>query len=153
MGLRSRLGRSRYLAGPGALRFTCILWTSHDDPPNPAGVGLPIHVLRASRRYVAAWTTGPAACSPAVCASYWSARAPPCFSEPTPRTRPNPPLVRPSAEDEAEIRAELAELDRGEGLELTADEPHRRRNRLSEHVLGAAPGHVESLLQQLAYQR
>ena len=39
-----------------------------------------------------------------------------------PRTRPNPQLVRPSAEDEADIRAGLAELDRGEGVELTADE-------------------------------
>ena len=28
----------------------------------------------------------------------------------------------PSAEDEADIRAGLAELDRGEGVELTADE-------------------------------
>jgi hypothetical protein len=39
-----------------------------------------------------------------------------------PRTRPNLQLVRPSAEDEADIRAGLAELDRGEGVELTADE-------------------------------
>ncbi len=39
-----------------------------------------------------------------------------------PRARPNPQLVRPSAEDEAEIRAGVAELDRGEGVELTADE-------------------------------
>jgi hypothetical protein len=39
-----------------------------------------------------------------------------------PRTRPDPQLVRPSAEDEADIRAALAELDRGEGVELTADE-------------------------------
>jgi hypothetical protein len=39
-----------------------------------------------------------------------------------PRTRPNPQLVRPSAEDEADIRAGLAELDRGEGVELTAHE-------------------------------
>ncbi|MGA3124833.1 MAG: hypothetical protein ABSF69_29140 [Polyangiaceae bacterium] len=39
-----------------------------------------------------------------------------------PRARPNPELVSPSADDEAEIRAGLAELDRGEGVELTADE-------------------------------
>lgn len=39
-----------------------------------------------------------------------------------PRTRPNPPLVRPSAEDEADLRAGLAELDRGGGVELTAGE-------------------------------
>jgi hypothetical protein len=39
-----------------------------------------------------------------------------------PRTRPGPPPVRPSAEDEAEICTALAELDRGEGVELTADE-------------------------------
>jgi len=39
-----------------------------------------------------------------------------------PRTRPDPELVRPSAQDEADIRAGLAELDRGEGVELTADE-------------------------------
>ena len=39
-----------------------------------------------------------------------------------PCTRPNPQLVRPSAEEEAEIRAGLADLDRGEGVELTADE-------------------------------
>lgn len=42
-----------------------------------------------------------------------------------PRARPNPELVRPSAEDEADIRAGLAELDRGEGVELTADELRR----------------------------
>lgn len=30
--------------------------------------------------------------------------------------------IRPSAEDEADLRAGLAELDRGEGVELTADE-------------------------------
>ena len=39
-----------------------------------------------------------------------------------PRTRPNPQLVRASAEDEADIRAGLAELDHGEGVELAADE-------------------------------
>jgi len=39
-----------------------------------------------------------------------------------PRTRPNPQVVRPSAEDEADIRVGLAELDRGEGVELTVDE-------------------------------
>jgi hypothetical protein len=39
-----------------------------------------------------------------------------------PRTRPDPELVCPSAQDEADIRAGLAELDRGEGVELTADE-------------------------------
>jgi hypothetical protein len=39
-----------------------------------------------------------------------------------PRTRPTPPNVRPSAEDEADIRTALAELDRGEVVELTADE-------------------------------
>jgi len=39
-----------------------------------------------------------------------------------PRARPNPELVSPSADDEAEIRAGLAELDRGEGVELTAAE-------------------------------
>jgi hypothetical protein len=38
-----------------------------------------------------------------------------------PRTRPSPPVC-PSAEDEAEIRTALAELDRGEGVELTDDE-------------------------------
>jgi hypothetical protein len=31
----------------------------------------------------------------------------------------------PSAEDEAEIRTALTELDRGEGVELTADELRR----------------------------
>ena len=39
-----------------------------------------------------------------------------------PRTRPNPLTVRPPSEDEAEIRAALAELDRGDGVELTANE-------------------------------
>jgi hypothetical protein len=39
-----------------------------------------------------------------------------------PRTRPNPQSVRPSPEDEADIRAGLAELDRGEGVELTPGE-------------------------------
>ncbi len=39
-----------------------------------------------------------------------------------PHTRPNPQVVRPSAEDEADIRAGLAELDRGEGVELAVDE-------------------------------
>jgi hypothetical protein len=39
-----------------------------------------------------------------------------------PRTRPKPQLVRPSAEDEADICAGLAELERAEGVELTADE-------------------------------
>jgi len=45
----------------------------------------------------------------------------------TPRSRPQshqPPsrLVHPSPEDEAEIRAGLAELNRGDGIELTAEE-------------------------------
>jgi hypothetical protein len=39
-----------------------------------------------------------------------------------PRTRPNPKPVHASAEDEADIRTALAELDRGDGVELTADE-------------------------------
>jgi hypothetical protein len=39
-----------------------------------------------------------------------------------PGTRPSPQPVCPSAEDEAEIRTALAELDRGEGVELTDDE-------------------------------
>jgi hypothetical protein len=39
-----------------------------------------------------------------------------------PRTGPNSQHVRLSAEDEADIRAGLAELDRGDGVELTADE-------------------------------
>jgi hypothetical protein len=40
----------------------------------------------------------------------------------TPRTRPDVPRVRPSPDDEAEIRKALEELDRGEGIELTAEE-------------------------------
>ena len=44
------------------------------------------------------------------------------FSAMAPGTRPNPKPVRPSAKDEADIRTALAELDRGEGVELTADE-------------------------------
>jgi hypothetical protein len=47
------------------------------------------------------------------------------FCAVAPRTRPSPQAVRPSAEDEAEIRTALAELDRGEGVELTADELRR----------------------------
>jgi hypothetical protein len=39
-----------------------------------------------------------------------------------PRTRPDSQLVRPSAEDEADLRAALTELEGGEGVELTADE-------------------------------
>jgi hypothetical protein len=37
-----------------------------------------------------------------------------------PRSRPTQPNVRP--EDEADIRTALAELDRGEAVELTAEE-------------------------------
>jgi hypothetical protein len=44
----------------------------------------------------------------------------------TPRTRPSPQLVRPSAEDEVDIRAGLAELDHGEGVQLTADDLQHR---------------------------
>jgi hypothetical protein len=44
----------------------------------------------------------------------------------TPRTRPvpaTPPgLFRPSPEDEANVRAAIAELDQGKGVELTAEE-------------------------------
>jgi hypothetical protein len=39
-----------------------------------------------------------------------------------PRTRPHSQNVRASAEDEGDIRAALTELDRGDGVELTADE-------------------------------
>jgi hypothetical protein len=39
-----------------------------------------------------------------------------------PRTRPTPQVVRLSPKDEADLRAVLAELDRGESVELTADE-------------------------------
>jgi hypothetical protein len=39
-----------------------------------------------------------------------------------PRTRPTSPPARPSVEDEADIRTALAELERGQGVELTADE-------------------------------
>ena len=42
-----------------------------------------------------------------------------CTMAPRSRTQPN---VRPSTEDEADIRKALAELDRGEAVELTADE-------------------------------
>jgi hypothetical protein len=42
-----------------------------------------------------------------------------------PRTRPDLPRVHPSPEDEADIRAGLAELDRGEGRTLTAEEVQR----------------------------
>jgi hypothetical protein len=39
-----------------------------------------------------------------------------------PGTRASPQPVSPSAEDEAEIRTALADLDRGEGVELTTEE-------------------------------
>jgi hypothetical protein len=42
-----------------------------------------------------------------------------------PRTRPQLPRVYPSPEDEADIRAGLAELDRGEGRTLTSEEVQR----------------------------
>jgi hypothetical protein len=42
-----------------------------------------------------------------------------------PRARPDLPRVHPSLEDEADIRAGLAELDRGEGRTLTAGEVQR----------------------------
>jgi hypothetical protein len=42
-----------------------------------------------------------------------------------PRTRPDVPRVYPSPEDEADIRAGLAELDRGEGRTLSAEEVQR----------------------------
>jgi hypothetical protein len=42
-----------------------------------------------------------------------------------PRTRLDVPRVYPSPEDEADIRAGLAELDRGEGRTLTAEEVQR----------------------------
>ncbi len=42
-----------------------------------------------------------------------------------PPSRPTPQVVRLSAEDEADLRAGLAELDRGEGVELTTDELRR----------------------------
>jgi hypothetical protein len=44
------------------------------------------------------------------------------FSLMAPRTPPNSPPARPSAEDEADIRTALAELEGGRGVELTADE-------------------------------
>jgi hypothetical protein len=43
----------------------------------------------------------------------------------SPRTRADLPRVKPSPEDEVEIRAGLAELDRGEGRTLTAEEVQR----------------------------
>jgi hypothetical protein len=39
-----------------------------------------------------------------------------------PGLRPIPQPVRPSPQDEADIREGLAELDRGEGVELRTDE-------------------------------
>jgi hypothetical protein len=42
-----------------------------------------------------------------------------------PRTRPDLPRVHPSPQDEVDIRAGLAELDRGEGRTLTAEEVQR----------------------------
>ena len=44
------------------------------------------------------------------------------FGSVVPRTQPKSELVGLSAEDEADLRARFAELDRGEGVELTADE-------------------------------
>jgi hypothetical protein len=42
-----------------------------------------------------------------------------------PRARPDLPQVRPSPEDEAEIRAAIAELNRGESRALTEEELRR----------------------------
>jgi hypothetical protein len=39
-----------------------------------------------------------------------------------PRTRPDVPRVRPSPEDEAELRKAIEALDRGEGTDLTPEE-------------------------------
>jgi hypothetical protein len=44
------------------------------------------------------------------------------FGSMAPRVRPDLPTVRPSPEDEAEIRTAVAELDRGEGRALTEEE-------------------------------
>jgi hypothetical protein len=47
------------------------------------------------------------------------------FRAMAPRTRPDLPRVHPSPGDEADIRAALAELDRGEGRTLTSEELQR----------------------------